>query len=249
MTIEELNVENSITKRIPQYIRQYEGFTKFIKLLTNYILGSVNVGENIINLMNLDNTTGDVLVKIANKLDVTINKNYNSAGEPDLNTYYKGLKIAIFGEQTKRLSDGSLIDLKNSLKTTIPNISNIVIQDNQDMTVNIQIEGDLADIDKDIINNYILPKVTGVRFIVQYILYEKDLFAFDSDESIRNKEGNTVFAKDVNGNDTNMFVLFDANGNAIPDSESPYYYNNQRVKAAHYGKLGWDKGEWTEITT
>lgn len=248
MTIEDLNKENFITLKLPQYVREYHCFSKFIKLLTNYILSSTTPVDKIINLMNISNATGDILVKLANKLNVY------SENADNLEKYYKNLKVGILGQQTKRITDSSLISLQEDLMTVFPEIQKLDIIDNMNMTVTLKITGDLKDVNATIIENYIVPKVTGVKFNVIYIPFGKNVFAFDLDEELKmGDDGNWIQAQDSEGNQVETYVLFkkDDGGNLIPipDPTSNYYYNGQKVKTGMLGKTGWDKGEWLSYTS
>lgn len=184
MTVKDLDYENEFTKKLPQYIRQYQNFFKFMKLLSNYILKSCDYGKNILELLNLEKSEGDVLVKIAKKVDVTYERNYSDNVEEDLKKYYKNLKTGIYGVQTKRLSSGTLYELKDALIRLFPGIKEVDIVDNLDMSVNLIIRGDLEDVDSKTIENYIIPQVTGVKFNITYVPYGRNLFAFDKDTDI-----------------------------------------------------------------
>jgi len=179
MTLEDLDVENKFTLKLPQYIRQFDGFFKFMKMLSNYILKSEDAAKQVLNLLNLDTSEGDVLVKIAKKVNVLYNKKSNS--QEDLNNYYNNLKTGILGMQTKRLTNGSYYELKEALLRLFSGIKEVQIIDNLDMTVDINIVGDFTEIDEQTIENYIIPRVTGVKFNITYIPYGVNLFAFDKD--------------------------------------------------------------------
>lgn len=188
MTLKELDVENEYTKNLPQYIRQYKCFYKFMRLLSNYIIKSVEYGKKILELMKLETSTGDVLVKLAKRVDVVYDRAYLGTTEEDAKLYYNNLKTGIYGMQSKRLSTGTLQELENNLSTVIPGITKLVIKDNMDMSVNIDVVGSITELDSDTIEKYIIPKVTGVKFNITYVPYGKDLFAFDTEKDIIDKD-------------------------------------------------------------
>lgn len=193
MTLEDLIIENDYTKQLPQYIRQYRNFFKFMKMLSNYILKSVEYANNILKFLDFadKDSKGDVLIKVARKVDVLYDKAYLE--ETDKDKYYDALKTGIYGMQSKRLSNGTLYELQNNLSKTIPGITTLRIFDNMNMSVNIEIVGKLEKLDSAVIENYIIPKVTGVRFDVQYIPYNEDLFALDKSEDVLDEQGNKLY--------------------------------------------------------
>lgn len=247
MELSELKEENELTKSLPAYIRQYADFFEFLKMLSNYILKSVKHAEKILSLLDFNNSNGDVLIKIAKKVGVSYDGVYR---ETDKSAYETALKIGITGMQTKRLSDGSLYSIQKSLTSTLAKeIKIVAIRDNMDMSVNIELEGNISDYNKSIIEDYILPRTTGVFFDVLYIPYSENIFAYDKNELLVKDEETNDFirAVDASGNEVDEFVLFEyKNGTYEPitDENGTYYYKGNKVKTAKTGQGGWNLGDW-----
>lgn len=250
MTIEELDFENKYCEQVPQYLKSYEKFYKFMKLFSNYILQIGNELNKILPMLNVNSSKGDILKKISQKLNIEIEKRNTGNTEEDLLNYDNDLKTAILGLQIKRLSFGTRIDLKETILSLFPVLisenSSVKIIDNQDMTVDMTIVGYSTDLTSKIIEDYILPRVTGVKFNLSYLNFGKNLFALDKAEFIVKDENNEpIKALDSDGNETDKYVLFTTtdykNFTAIPDTTSNYYYKGQKIKAGYYGNVGFGK--------
>lgn len=249
MKIKDLDYENICTESVPQYLKSYKHFYTFMKVLSNYVLSISKELDKIIPLLNLSNSTGDVLKKITNKLNIEIEMAHTGDEKQDLKNYYNNLRTAILGLQIKRISIGNRADLKDTILRLFPLLTgdsgSVKIIDNQNMTVNMNIVGYSESLTSKIIEEYILPSVTGVRFTVEYLNFGENLFAFDKNEFIIKDKatGEPIKALDENGNETNQYVLFSTNDyitfTPIQDSTSKYYYNNQKVKVGYYGQIGW----------
>lgn len=251
MTIGDLKkVENKFTETLPAHICQYTNFFDFLKKLSSYILKSTEYAETILSLLDFTKSGGDMLTKVAKKVNVAYDSVYREADDEE---YDKALKIGITGVMTKRLSDGTLYSLLKSIETNLS--SDIIIRaikDNQDMTVDLELEGSITDYNKDIIEDYIIPKVTGVFFDVSYIPYAKNIFAFNKNEMliVDDTTGDYIKAVDDDGNEVDEYVLFKYIGNGnyepITDDAGTYYYNGVKVKTAKTGFGGWDLGSWAD---
>ena len=118
-----------------------------------------------------------------------------------INDFDTNLKIAILGSGLKRKSDSGRENLISTILSLFKDIKKVELevpaltirtteQILNPMTANITIYGEIggenanAKTITEIIEQYILPEITGVQWNITYIKYGLDLFAFDKDEPL-----------------------------------------------------------------
>lgn len=219
MTAEDLKVENEVTSELPQYVKEYEKFYSFMQMMSNYIKSAQIVAEDINSKLDVLSSTGDILRKLAERLNIQIGEEF--VGDEN------NLKTAIIGMSVRRASlsnivnNTSLYNIYSSLEDTIislfyPNITNVKIidkavskNDYQIMSASIYITGTITDWETGIIRNFILPNITGLLWNIYYIPFGKDIFSFDKDEPL----------------------------------------GFEPAESRGYGEVGWDEGEWVDVET
>lgn len=121
--------------------------------------------------------------------------------DESINDFDTNLKIAILGSGLKRKSDSGRENLISTILSLFKDIKKVELevpalairtteQIVNPMTANITIYGEIggenanAKTITEIIEQYILPKITGIQWNITYIKYGSDLFAFDKDEPL-----------------------------------------------------------------
>lgn len=275
---EKYRKENKYTRLIPAYIREYPKFIDLMKIFSNYIQSSVDTVEYILNKLNITDATGDILEKIAERLDICIEKPLKENGTVDQELYEQQLKIAILGNGLKRTSTANreslskLVNIFSSIiKCEITDYSNSSVSQTP-MTVQIDITGTNDIWSREMLEQYVLPNITGVRIVVNYILNNNMYFGHDIHDVINiigsinlatlNVTQEALYAKAVElGYSSSELVL----GITITDAEDNgwSYINNttgwmnkgtvvngQDIydESIGYGIQGWDRGKWADTT-
>lgn len=265
-------VENKYTQHIPTYIREYPKFSKLLILFSNYIQQAVIQVEKISGQLNLNLARGAVLEKIAKRLDINVEKPIVN-GEVDQSLYERMLKVAILGNGLKRNSKAD----RNSLSKITDIFSDILRCEIGDkgissvsqlpMYINVGITGNTTTWNTQMLEKYVLPQITGVRMIVNYMLNNDNYFGFDSDTvvNIVTSVINTTaeIESDVN-------ILYNAvqgqelvTGLAVRDADNNVWVYLQQSQGwgnsgsntvdgdivvdpeLGYSLQGWDKGRWS----
>lgn len=187
--LSDLLKENEATKYIPQYIREYPKFLKLMLLFSNYIESANSTLEVILDKLNLSNATGDILEKIAKRCGISVVIPFKADGTIDTELYEERLKIAILCNGTKRRSASTRVELEKLSQLT-DKIQKCEITDfaivkgaSSPMTVNVEVTGSTEAIDNQLLNDVIVPNVTGVNTGISYILYGSILFGFDREDN------------------------------------------------------------------
>ena len=181
---EELLKSNKYINQSPQYLREYEKFFRLLTMFSNYIMKSSEVFEEIINQTNVYDASGDMLEKLANRVGVSI----TDKSDPE---YVDKLRIAIIGAGIKRTSKSSRYLLQEQLSNLFPSINSYTITDGGccddavKMEMKMQVIGNISALDAKILEEFVIPKMTGVNLNITYILYGVDLFAFDKDITLK----------------------------------------------------------------
>lgn len=186
--------ENKYTNHVPAYIREYPKFFKLLKLFSNYISIANDYLEVILNQLNLSNAHGAILEKIAERLDIYIEKPVDSSGNYNKSTYEEMLKIAILGNGLKRNSKSDRNSI-NKIKDIFKSIKTIEIIDyakgkvknsekNLNMFIDFIITGTNDLWSPAILEKYVLPNITGVRTLGTYLLNNNIYFGFDRQDVI-----------------------------------------------------------------
>ena len=267
--------ENKYTQHIPAYIREYPKFCRLLIIFSNYLKLAVDSIEKISSQLNLNTARGSVLETIAKRLDIDIEKPIIN-GVVDQDLYERMLKIAILGNGLKRNSKAD----RNSL-SKITSIFNDIIKceigdkgistiSQLPMYINIGITVTTTTWSTQMLEKYVLPQITGVRMIVNYMLNNDNYFGFDSDTvvNIVTSVINTTaeIESDVN-------ILYNAvqgqklvTGLAVRDADNNVWVylqqsqgwgnsgsntvNGDIVVDPELGSSlqGWDKGKWSPTT-
>lgn len=267
--------ENKYTQHIPAYIREYPKFCRLLIIFSNYLKLAVDSIEKISSQLNLNTARGSVLETIAKRLDIDIEKPITN-GVVDQDLYERMLKIAILGNGLKRNSKAD----RNSL-SKITSIFNDIIKceigdkgistiSQLPMYINIGITGTTTTWSTQMLEKYVLPQITGVRMIVNYMLNNDNYFGFDSDTvvNIVTSVINTTaeIESDVN-------ILYNAvqgqelvTGLAVRDADNNVWVYLQQSQGwgnsgsntvngdivvdpeLGYSLQGWDKGKWSPTT-
>lgn len=182
--------ENKNTKMIPTYLRDYEKFYRLMKIFSNYIQYSIDLVHSILNMLNINNAVGDVLEKIAQRLDIYIEKPINPDGTVNTTLYWQQLKIAILGNGLKRTSKADrnslskIIDIFTGIRRV--EITDRAIQKENaiPMDIYITVVGTEDVWNRDMLEKYVLPNITGVGGVVSYLLDNDIYFGFDTENAI-----------------------------------------------------------------
>lgn len=270
-------VENKNTKHIPAYIRDYPKFLKLLILFSNYIRVASDSIETVLSKLNIENATGNVLEKIAERLDIYIEKPLNSAGEVNQDLYERRLRIAILGSGLKKESKASRASMmrileifKSILKLEITDFSNSKDYSNP-MTLRLDVVGNTDVWSAKMLEKYVFPDITGVNTVVTYLLDNDIYFGFDRDDVIviigtvaLTTENVTQEALNTKATELGVVLkvgstITDANNNGWVYMDSTIGWVNQGdvvegsavvSDADGYGVRGWDLGKWaqTKIT-
>lgn len=282
MTVAELEekylVENKYTKMIPSYLRDYPKFIKLMKMFSNYVQESCDVIEKILSKLKLSKATGDILEKIAERLNISIEKPLDEYGNVNQWLYEQQLKIAILGNGLKRTSKAS----RESLSKITQIFDSIVRYEITDfsnseghpypMTVQVDVMGTADVWSREMLEKYVLPNITGIGTVINYVLYNNMYFGFDRHDVIEiigtiNLGTSSVTQSALYTKAAELgYALEDLKlGITITDSENNGWVfinptvgwenranveNGQGVfdPAVGYGIQGWDKGQWTTTT-
>lgn len=184
--------ENKDTAHIPTYIREYNKFFRLCKLFSNYIRVAVSYIERILSQLNLSKAHGAILEKIAERLDISIEKPADANGNYDQAIYEEMLKIAILGNGIKRNSRADRNSM-NEIVKIFDSIRKVEItdygkNDNNDlaMILNMRVIGNNDIWSPELLEKHVLPNITGVRMAVTYLLDNNIYFGFDMQELIVN---------------------------------------------------------------
>lgn len=201
---------------------EYQNSPKFLQLVTN----SLNKSFDIENIALVFDSDFDIDNAIGNQLEIlgailgqgrTVNFNPTDGSSSELSddNYRNVLKAKILINQW----DGVISSLLSNWKIIFPDITIIVI-DNQDMTMDIIIGGTISSILKDLIlNGYIVPKPQGVG--INYTFGSTPFFGYGLDNNY------------VSGYKKGIWV------NATEHPEFAYDQNGVNYS-------GYDKGYWKE---
>ena len=267
--------ENKYTKHIPAYIRDYPKFCKLMVLFSNYINQVVTNLETILRQLNLNTAHGSVLETIAKRLGIEIEKPLVN-GEVDQDLYERMLKIAILGNGLKRNSKAD----RNSLSKITDVFKDIIRCEIGDkgissvsqlpMYINIGITGTTTTWNTQMLEQYVLPQITGVRMIVNYMLNNDNYFGFDvntvidivasvADSTADIEADVNILYNAVQGyelktglsvrdGDNNVWVyLVDSGGwgNSGPNAQNGDIVVDPELG---YSLQGWDNGKWCPTT-
>lgn len=266
--------ENKYTEHVPAYIREYPKFFKLMKLFSNYINIANDYLEVILNQLNLSKAHGAMLEKIAERLDITIEKPVDASGNYDKTLYEEMLKLAILGNGLKRNSRADRNSL-DKIKDVFGSIRSVETTDyaksisgEPEMFLNVTITGDNDLWDTSLIEKYVMPKITGVRTILTYLLSNTLYFGFDRQDIV-------VIIGNINVTTENITnELLDAKvtelgktkeiGTTLLDSDGNYWiyvggdinWENAGENVTEgsavidaskgYSIQGWDKGRWAQ---
>lgn len=277
--VEELYLqENKYTEMIPSYLRDYPKFIRLMKMFSNYTQNSCNVIETILSKLNLQSATGDILEKIAQRINISIEKPLDENGNVNQSLYEQQLKIAILGNGLKRNSKAtreSLMKLTNIfssiVRCEITDFSNFKGYANP-MIVQLDIMGNAEVWSKEMLEKYVLPNITGIGIVVNYVLYNNIYFGFDKHNIIDiigtiNYATSSVTqellyarAQELGYSSSDLLLgitLTDLEGNGWTFINSTVGWENKGVvqdgdsiidEAIGYGIQGWDKGKWITTT-
>lgn len=266
--------ENKYTEHVPAYIREYSKFFKLLTLFSNYIDVSNGYLETILGQLNLSKAHGAVLEKIAERLDIKIEKLVDVNGNYDKTLYEEMLKLAILGNGTKRNSRADRNSL-SKVKDVFDSIRSIEITDyakgksgNPEMFLDIVITGDNDLWTTDLVDKYVIPKITGVRTILTYLLSNSVYFGFDRQDVIvvigtinKTTEEVTIDllnAKAIELGKENIIgsTIKDATGNYWVYIGGDVQWSNEGENIIEgsdvidtsrgYSIQGWDKGRWAQ---
>jgi len=275
--IQEYLVENIHTKHIPTYLRDYPKFTKLMLGFSNYIKKMSSVIEFIISKLNLSQATGDILEKLAQRLDIYIEKPVDDNGNVIQELYEQQLKIAILGNGLKRTSNATrnaLEQLLQIFKTiTRMEITDFGIESKINpayMTVAISVRGTNETWTSDILEEYVFPNITGVGPTVNYLLDNQLYFGFDENYTIigeinehtANVSNSLLDARVIELNNYPAIgqALIDSDGNcwccySIQNGSDNLWQNKGQITTdlelinpgQGYAIQGWDKGNWSKL--
>lgn len=267
--------ENKYTSHVPAYIREYSKFFKLLTLFSNYINIANDYLETILSQLNLSKAHGAVLEKIAERLDIKIEKSVDVNGNYDKTLYEEMLKLAILGNGAKRNSRADRNSL-SKVKDVFDSIRYIEITDYAKsksenppkMSLNIAITGDNVLWTTDLVDKYVIPKITGVRTILTYLLSNSIYFGFDRQDVIviigtigkpteevtidllnakaeelgkENVVGSTI--KDATGN---YWVFVSGDTQWSNEGKNVIEGSNVIDTSRGYSIQGWDKGNWAQ---
>jgi hypothetical protein len=266
--------ENKYTEHVPAYIREYSKFFKLLTLFSNYINIANDYLETILSQLNLSKAHGAVLEKIAERLDIKIEKPVDVNGNYDKTLYEEMLKLAILGNGTKRNSRADRNSL-SKVKDVFDSIRSIEITDyakgksgNPEMFLDIAITGDNDLWTTDLVDKYVIPKITGVRTILTYLLSNSLYFGFDRQDVIvvigtinKSTEDVTIAllnakAKELGNENIVGSTIKDATGNYWVYVGGDVQWSNEGENVIEgsavidtsrgYSIQGWDKGRWAQ---
>lgn len=153
---------------IPSQYRLQPKFMKWLEAGIQKLQDSNSTAQEIISNFDLDTATGvqlDIIGKLigrSRQLDFQPRADVSSVLDDD---YYRLLlKAKIVWNQWK----GTLPELYTAWQEIFPN-GNLLILDNQDMSMEVIVSGDFSVLEKDLIyNGLVVPKPEGVR--INYII-------------------------------------------------------------------------------
>lgn len=279
---EEFMKENKYTAHLPAYIREYPKFLKLLIMFSNYIQLCCDDLEYILSQLNLSTAHGAMLEKIAERLDITIEKPIVN-GVVNQSLYEQMLKIAILGNGLKRNSKADrdslskLPDVFNSIsKVEIKDygVLNVQQQNKTPMLINVRVTGKNDTWNSDLLEKYVLPNITGVRMIINYLIDNNNYFGFDIN-TVVNIIGDIVMTTEqvtqealnsraeelgyslANNKLMTGITLRDSDNNCWVYMKSENTWVNQgQVENGTvvvdpnlgYSIQGWDKGRWVDTT-
>ena len=232
--------ENKLTADLPAYIKEYERFYLLERLISNYILEAVHAVEQIIEDLDINVASGDMLNKICQRMGVEVEIPTLEDGSIDQETYNGRLRLAIIAQSTRRRSTGTRKELIDALSAMSPifyfNIKDNSIAQNSDsiMSVSTLIVTDSEDktVYANLLYNMLFPDVTGVRFISKYIKSGETIFSFitgdevdyENDKDIYNERGYYVAGWGTEGDEPVVKGAddYDANGKLKPEVKDKY---------------------------
>lgn len=176
--------ENKYTKQIPAYIRDYNKFCKLLILFSNYINTATVTLEQILNKLNVNSATGNILEMLAKRYDINIDKPVDEHGNVNQELYETQLKLAILSVGIKKSSVSNRTSL-NNIMSIISGINRINIFDSNQMSINISMSEDSTAINSSLLEKYLIPNITGVNTVVTYLLSNSVYFGFDRDDAIQ----------------------------------------------------------------
>lgn len=225
--------ENDRIKKVPAYIREYPKFFNLMKMISNYIEISLGHIETVVKGMSLDEATGDLLEKIAERIGVVVVSVDNEKNPLSQQEYENRLKLGILCANMKRRSVATRNDLDNALSSIKDYVPRFVISDTScstrgDINTNLMTlgikaitDGNSRTIYDNMFEDLLYPDITGVNTVSNSISSGSNIFGFDY-------EGYEV--REVDG----VKKVFDKDGNVVNDPMQP---NDYKI-------LGWDAAEW-----
>lgn len=206
---------------IPSQYRLQPKFMKWLEAGIQKLQDSNSTAQEIISNFDLDTATGvqlDIIGKLigrSRQLDFQPRADVSSVLDDD---YYRLLlKAKIVWNQWK----GTLPELYTAWQEIFPN-GNLLILDNQDMSMDVIVSGDFSVLEKDLIyNGLVVPKPEGVR--INYIIIAQNadvpIFSYGYDNEFLGgyttnwikEETNLIFGygeetQDISGYDTGSWL-------------------------------------------
>lgn len=188
MNTSDLLNENTYTDKLPTYLRSYDMFFKFIKMLTNYVSKSIDVISYINSVLQVQGKLGENNYSKAIMKIICENYDIPFMDEVDDDISYNNLIFAaIQCIGLKRDSFSTLEDLKKGFLNNAKIIDSYVITDSSVLSENPSVMNcslsftsgfSLPD---DFIMSVLTPEVTGVHFTSTLLNTSSSIFAYDRD--------------------------------------------------------------------
>lgn len=194
---------------LPAYIKESPRYSRFLELVNAYLLsGAVELSLFKQGFVEYDKPSY-VVKSLADQLNVDVEVPFVN-GVPDWKAYYRRLTLAYRAKTFKISTTGKAIDFL--LLDHLNDVSSIVVldfsvlkdsksglpvgsPDKSPMSVVYSVLAMVPDLTFDIVRNYLIPNVTGVRSTLYYLQFGQEVFGFDADEL----KGKHLVKNDVTG--------------------------------------------------
>lgn len=177
---------------LPSYIKESPKFSDFLKSVNDYLVA----GATTMSLYKDSFVSADkprfVISALAKQIGVTVDIPFVN-GVPDYDAYYEQLELAYRAKAFNLSFTGKEIDFLTN--NPLSDVATVVVLDfavakvdKSPMTVVYSVLSMNPNLTQKIVEDYFVPKITGVGGQVAYLQFGQEVFGYDVDDKIKTGE-------------------------------------------------------------
>ena len=185
---------NNPFSALPSYIKESPKFSKFLELVSGYLVsGAMSVSLFKESFLATEKSRF-VIQALAKQLGVEVTLPFTN-GQPNWNAYYRSLYFAYRAKAFNSAFTGTLVELL--LGDNLKDVSNMAVVDfsvakgvdKSPMSVLYSVVSFDDDLTTEIVQEFLIPRVTGINTGVYFLKSNQEVFGYDLDEVEEKKIG------------------------------------------------------------